>query len=80
MQIKEINNNSLIVLDKDEDFSNKSFTDIFNKVEKYKKLPFHDVILTMESKYFLKFWELFQNTKMNFKEAETKNNIFCIKF
>jgi hypothetical protein len=80
MQIKETNKNVLIVLDKDEDFSNKSILDVFRKIENYKKLPFHDVVLSMDSKYFVKFWEEFYKNKMDFKEAETKNNLFCIKF
>lgn len=80
MQVKETNKNSVILLDKDEDFSNKSLVDVFAKIENYKKLPFHDVILTMNSKYFVKFWEAFNQNKISFKEAETKNNLFSIRF
>lgn len=80
MQIKETNKNSIILLDKDEDFSNNSIVDVLKKVENYKKLPFHDVVLTMNAKYFVKFWEEFNKNKIDFKEAETKNNVFSIVF
>ena len=80
MHIKETNKNTVIVLDKDEDFSNKIILDVFKKIQNYKKLPFYDVILSMDSKYLTKFWEVFYKNKIDFKEAENKNNLFCIKF
>lgn len=80
MQIKETTKNATIILDKDEDFSSKSIDETMKKIAAYKKLPFHDVFLTMDSKNFVKFWEAVKNTKMDFKEAETKNNTFLVKF
>jgi len=80
MEVKENLKNSVIVLNKEEDFSKESLNDLFEKILKYKELPFHDVILNMHSKHYLKFWELFNNKKINFKNIEIKNDKFTIVF
>jgi hypothetical protein len=80
MQTKETLKNVIIVLDKEEDFSKKSIEDLFQKIKEYKKLPFHDVILKMHSKYYVKFWEILISKKEKFKEAEIKNDLFRISF
>lgn len=80
MQLKETTKYASIVLEKDEDFSKENIKKVFKKIEEYKKLPFHDVILHMNSKYYVKFWELLMNKMLNYKEAQIKNNMLSILF
>jgi hypothetical protein len=58
MKVTENLKSSTIVLDSDTDFTKDKFKEVFQKIKEYKKLPFHDVFLSMPSKYFVKFWEL----------------------
>jgi hypothetical protein len=80
MQIKETLRDAVIFLDKDEDFSNNKIKEVFDKIKNYKKLPFHDVIVTMNSKYFVKFLELINLMRLEYKEIEIKNNKLTIQF
>jgi len=80
MQIQETLKNAIIVLDKDEDFIPKNLESVFAKIEKYKKLPFHDVILKIDKKNSMKFFEVFQKKKMNSVETEIKNDMILFKF
>jgi hypothetical protein len=80
MQIKETLKNVVIVLDKEEDFLKDSIENLFIKIKEYKKLPFHEIILQMPSRYYVKFWEMLRSKKENYKEAEIKNDIFRISF
>lgn len=80
MQMKENTNSATILLDKEEDFSSKSLAETMKKISTYKKLPFHDVILAMDSKNFVRFWENARNIDMKFKQAETKNDVFSLIF
>lgn len=80
MQIQETLKNAIIVLDKDEDFIPKNLESVFEKIEEYKKLPFHDVILKIDKKNSMKFFEVFQKKKMNSVETEIKNDMILFKF
>lgn len=80
MQTKETLKNVIIDLEKDEDFSKNSLEKLFEKIKEYKKLPFHDVLLQMNSKYYIKFLEIIKSKKLKYKEAEIKNNLFRILF
>jgi len=80
MQVKETTKYASIILDKEEDFSKQNIEGVLKKIEEYKKLPFHDVILQIDSKHYMKFWEILISKKLKYKEAEIKNNIFSIKF
>jgi hypothetical protein len=80
MQIKENTKFASIILDKEEDFTKPNIEETFKKIEEYKKLPFHDVILQMDSKYYVRFWEILMSKKLKYKEAEIKNNTMLIKF
>lgn len=80
MQMKENTNSATILLDKEEDFSSKSLAETMKKISTYKKLPFHDVILAMDSKNFVRFWENARNIDMKFKQAKTKNDVFSLIF
>lgn len=80
MQVKETTKYASIILDKEEDFSKQNMEGVLKKIEEYKKLPFHDVILQIDSKHYMKFWEILISKKLKYKEAEIKNNIFSIKF
>lgn len=80
MQTKETLKNSVVVLDDEKDFSKESLEKLFQKIKEYKKLPFHDVIIQMHSKYYLKFLEMLSSRKENYKEAEIKNDVFRISF
>ena len=81
MKLKETLKSAVFILDKDEDFNKEKFKELFTKIKKFKKLPFHDVTLTMPSKYFVKFWQL--NDKNNFdgcKEAQVVKDQFIIRY
>lgn len=80
MQTKETMKDAVIFLEKEEDFFPKNLEIVFTKIKEYKKLPFHDVLLKMDSKHFLKFWKFFHKKKIDWKEAETKNDVVLIKF
>ena len=80
MQTKETLKNVIIDLEKDEDFSKNSLEKLFEKIKEYKKLPFHDVVLQMNLKYYIKFLEIIKSKKLKYKEAEIRNNLFRILF
>lgn len=80
MQTQETLKNAIIVLDKEEDFIPKNLESVFAKIEEYKKLPFHDVILKIDKKNSMKFFEVFQKKKMNSVETEIKNDMILFKF
>lgn len=80
MQTKETLKNVVLILEKDEDFSKESIEKLFQKIKEYKKLPFHDVVVQMHSKYYVKFWEILRSKKEKYKEAEIKNEIFRLSF
>lgn len=80
MQTKETLKNAVVVLDNEKDFSKESLDKLFQQIKEYKKLPFHDVIIQMNSKYYVKFLEMLSSRKENYKEAEIKNDVFRISF
>ena len=80
MQTKETLKDAIIILDKEEDFKKESLDSVFEKIEEYKKLPFHDVILQMHANNYVKFWEIFIKKKPKYEEAEIKNDVFRIRF
>jgi hypothetical protein len=80
MQVKETLKNVVILIDKEEDFLKDSIEQLFIKIKEYKKLPFHEIILQMPSRYYVKFWEILRAKKENYKEAEIKNDILRISF
>lgn len=80
MQTIETFKNAVVVLDNEKDFSKESADKLFQKIKEYKKLPFHDVIVQMQSKYYVKFLEMLSLRKENYKEAEIKNDVFRILF
>lgn len=80
MQTKETLKNVVIVLDDQKDFSKESIDKLFRKIDEYKKLPFHDVIVQMHSKHYAKFLEILNSIKQKYKEAEIKNDVFRISF
>jgi hypothetical protein len=80
MQVKENLKGALIFLDKEEDFSKKSLNEVFEKILNYKKLPFHDVVLNMDSKHYSKFWEPFITKKLDYKNFEIKNDKLTVLF
>jgi len=79
MKIEETLKYALITLDNEKDFSKQSISEIFEKIKKYKGLPFHDVIVQMDSKYFAKFWEPLSKLKITLQDLELKNNLFKVK-
>lgn len=80
MQTKETLKNAVVLLDNEKDFSKESLEKLFQQIKEYKKLPFHDVIIQMNSKYYVKFLEMLSSRKENYKEAEIKNDVFRISF
>lgn len=77
MQTKETMKDTIIFLEKEEDFFPKNLEIVFSKIKKYKNLPFHDVFLKIEAKHFKKFWQFFNDKKIYWKEIETKSdNVF----
>lgn len=80
MYTKETMNDTIFFLEKEEDFVPKNLEVVFSKIKKYKSLPFHDVLLKVDTKNFEKFWKFFNDKKIYWKEAETKNDVVLIKF
>jgi hypothetical protein len=79
MQTKETMKDAVIFLEKEEDFFPKNLEVVFTKIKEYKKLPFHDVILKINIKYFVKFWEFFYKKNLNWKTTEINNDMILFK-
>lgn len=81
MKIQETLKSATIVLDCDGDFTKEKFKELFTKIKNFKRLPFHDVTLTMPSRYFVRFWDLKDRKEHeDWKHAEVKHDQFTIRY